>query len=105
VTTVATRCVRWLEKHGYLRSDGEEDAAETTDTDSPWMRCLQGSLGVGELQRSAEHGRADENRDPARGRSLPKPTKGLGAEHLKFNLHAGVSVPGALPAARERLIR
>jgi len=44
-------------------------------------------------------------RRPARGRSLPKPTKGLGAEHLKFNLHAGVSVPGGLPAARERLLR
>jgi len=104
VTTVATRCVRWLDKHGYLRSDGENDPAEHADTDSPWMRCLQGSLGVGELQRWAEHGRADENADP-RGRSLPKPTKGLGAQYLKFNLHAGVSVPGGLPAARERLIR
>jgi hypothetical protein len=104
VTSVATRCVRWLDKHGYLRREGEEDPAENADTDSPWMRCLQGSLGVGELQRWAEHGRADENADP-RGRSLPKPTKGLGAQYLKFNLHAGVSVPGGLPAARERLIR
>jgi hypothetical protein len=50
----------------------------------PRMRCLQGSLGVGELQRWAEHGRAEQNADPTRRRSLPKPTKGLGAEHLKF---------------------
>jgi hypothetical protein len=26
-------------------------------------------------------------------------------QHLNFNLHAGVSVPGGLPAARERLLR
>ena len=76
-----------------------------TDADSPWMRCLQGSLGVGELQRCVEHGGAEDNPDPARGRSLPKPTQGLGAQHLKFNLHADVSVPGGLPAARERLLR
>jgi hypothetical protein len=105
VTTVATRAVRWLERHGYLRSDDDEDAAENADTASPWMRCLQGSLGVGELQRWAEHGSAEQSRGPARARSLPKPTKGLSAEHLKFNLHAGVSVPGGLPAARERLLR
>jgi len=104
VTTVAIRAVRWLEKHGYLRSEGPGAPAENADTDSPWMRCLQGSLGVGELQRWAEHGRAEEDPDRARGRSLPKPTKGLGAQHLKFNLHAGVSVPGGLPAARERLL-
>lgn len=36
---------------------------------------------------------------------MPKPTQGLSAEHLKFNLQAGVSVPGGLPAARERLLR
>jgi hypothetical protein len=105
VTTVAARAVRWLEKHGYLRSDDDEDPTESTDTASPWMRCLQGSLGVGELQRWTEHVSAEQNRDPARGRSLPKPTKGLSAEHLKFNLHAGVSVPGGLPTARERLLR
>jgi hypothetical protein len=105
VTTVATRCIRWLEKHSYLRREDEEDPADNADTDSPWMRRLQRSLGVGELQRWAEHGRAEQNADTARGRSLPKPTKGLGAQHLKFNLHAGVSVPGGLPAARERLIR
>jgi hypothetical protein len=64
-----------------------------------------GPIRVGELQRWAEHGRAAQNADPAPGRSLPKPTKGLGAQHLKFNLHAGVSVPGGLPAARERLLR
>jgi len=27
-----------------------------------WMRCLQGSLGVGELQRWAEHGGAEKPR-------------------------------------------
>jgi hypothetical protein len=27
------------------------------------------------------------------------------AEHLKFNLHAGVNVPAGLPGARERLLR
>jgi hypothetical protein len=107
VTAVATRSVRWLEKHGYLRKVGDEDEnpAETGEADSPWMRCLQGSLGVGELQRWPEHGRAEDTPDPTRGRSLPKPTKGLGAQYLKFNLHAGVSVPGGLPAARERLLR
>ena len=57
------------------------------------MRCRQSSLGVGELQRWAEEGGAEQSRHPARSRSLPKPTKGLSAEHLKFNLHAGVSVP------------
>lgn len=30
---------------------------------------------------------------------------GLSAEHLKFNLHAGVSVPEGLHAVRERLLR
>ena len=104
VTTVAARAVGWLEKHGYLRDDGE-DPAEHADSDSPWMRCLQGSLGVGELQRWTEHGRTDRHRAPSQGRSLPKPTQGLGAEYLKFNLHAGVSVPGGMPAARERLLR
>jgi hypothetical protein len=105
VTAVATRSVGWLDKHGYLRREGWEDPAENANTDSPWMRCLRSSLGVGELQRWAEHDRAQENANPARGRSLPKPTTGLGAQHLKFNLHAGVSVPGGLAAARERLIR
>jgi hypothetical protein len=105
VTIIATRSIRWLEKHGYLRSEDDEDPAENADTTSPWMRCLQGSLGVGELQRWAEHGSPEQSRDPARRRSLPKLTKGLSAEHLKFNLHAGVSVPGSLPAARERLLR
>jgi len=105
VTTVASRAVRWLEKHGYLRREGEEDPAENADTDSPWMRCLQGSLGLGELQRWAEHGRSEEKAEPARGSSLPEPTKRLAAQHLKFNLHAGVRVPGGLPAARERLVR
>jgi hypothetical protein len=100
VTAVAVRSVGWLDKHGYLRSEGEEDAAENADTDSPWMRCLQGSLGVGELQRWAEHGRSEKKSDRAQGHPLPKP-KGLGAEHLKFNLHAGVSVPeGAARRAR-----
>jgi hypothetical protein len=105
VTAIATRSVGWLDKHGYLRREGGEDPAENANTDSPWMRCLQSSLGVGELQRWAQHGRAQENANPVRGRSLPKPTTGLGAQHLKFNLHAGVSAPGGLPAARERLIR
>jgi hypothetical protein len=104
VTAVAVRSVGWLGKHGYLRSEGEERPAENADTDSPWIRCLQGSLGVGELQRWAEHGRSEKKSDPAQGHRLPK-SKGLGAEHLKFNLHAGVSVPGGLPAARERLLR
>jgi hypothetical protein len=94
VTIIAIRAIRWLEKHGYLRSEDDEDPAENADTTSPWMRCLQGSLGVGELQRWAEHGSPEQSRDPARRLSLPKPTKGLSAEHLKFNLHAGVSVPG-----------
>jgi hypothetical protein len=31
VTTVATRCVRWLKNHGYLRRDGE-DTVENADT-------------------------------------------------------------------------
>ena len=84
---------------------GDEGPTENEDTASPWMRCLQGSLGVGELQRWVEHGSAEQTRGPARARSLPKPTKGLSAEHLKFNLHAGVRVPGGLPAARERLLR
>jgi hypothetical protein len=105
VTTVAIRAIRWLERHGYLRSADDENLTENADTASPWMRCLQGSLGVGELQRWAEHRSAEQSRDPARTRSLPRPTKGLSAEHLKFNLHAGVSVPGGLPAARERLLR
>jgi hypothetical protein len=39
------------------------DLAENADTDSPWMRCLQGSLGVGEVQRRAEHGRPEQNAD------------------------------------------
>jgi len=105
VTTIAIRCVRWLEKRGYLRGEKEEDPAATGDTDSPWMRCLRGSLGVGQLQRWAERGRPEKIAAPARGRALQKPTQGLVAEHLKFNLHAGVSVPGGLPAARERLLR
>jgi hypothetical protein len=105
VTTVALRAIRGLERHGYLLSDGDGGPTENEDTASPWMRCLQGSLGVGELQRWVEHGSAEQSRGPARARSLPKPTKGLGAEHLKFNLHAGVRVPGGLPAARERLLR
>jgi hypothetical protein len=29
----------------------------------------------------------------------------LGAHYQRFNLHAGVSVPGGLSAARERLLR
>lgn len=105
VTTVAIRAIRWLERLGYLPGDDDEDLIENADTPSPWMRCLQGSLGVGELQRWAEHGSTEQRRDPARGRSLTKPTKGLSAEHLRFNLHAGVSVPGGLPTARERLLR
>jgi hypothetical protein len=67
------------------------------------MRCLRGSLGVGELRRWAEHGRAEEKPEPE-DRSPPRPTKGLGAQHLRFNLHAGVSVPGGLVTARERLL-
>lgn len=31
VTTVAIRAVRWLEKHGYLRSEGEGDSPDWTD--------------------------------------------------------------------------
>jgi hypothetical protein len=69
------------------------------------MRCLQGSLGVGELQRWAEHCGAKKPADRARGSSRPKRTRSLGAQHLKFNLHAGVSVRGGLPAAREGLLR
>jgi hypothetical protein len=83
VTAVAVRSVGWLDKHGNLRSEGEEDPAENADTDSLWMRCLQGRLGVGELQRWAEHGRTEKKSDPAQGHPLPKP-KGLGAEHPKF---------------------
>jgi hypothetical protein len=62
----------------------------------------QGS--VGELRRWPERGRAEENADHALVRALPKPTKGLGAQHLEFNLHAGISCArraarcaGALP--------
>jgi hypothetical protein len=69
------------------------------------MKCLRGSLGVGELQRWAEHGPAEQGRGTTRGRFLPKPSQGLAAEYLKFNLHAGVSVPAGLPGARERLLR
>lgn len=47
VMTVAIRAVRWLGKHGFLRSEDDEDPAANADTASPWMRCLQGSLGVG----------------------------------------------------------
>ena len=105
VTAVAARCIRWLEQHGHLRSEGEEDSAAAADADSPWMKCLQGSLGVGELQRRTERDHAEQRRGTAPGRLLPKPSKGLVAEYLKFNLHAGVSVPSGLPAARERLLR
>lgn len=58
--------------------------------------------------RAAALGRARQPRAeprPAPRRSLPKRTKGLSAEHLKFNLHADVSVSEGLPAARERLLR
>ncbi len=105
-TTVALRSVRWLEQHGYVREEaGGQDPSEDAEAGSPWLRCLQGSLGVGELQRWAEHGPSEQSRHRTRGRLLPKPSKGLVAEHLKFNLHAGVSVPAGLPAARERLLR
>lgn len=102
MTTIAVRSVGWLRRHGYLRA--EEAPPGSADAESPWMRCLQGSLGVGELQRWAEHGGAAKPADRARGSARPKPTRGLGAQHLGFNLHAGVSVPGGLPAARERLL-
>jgi hypothetical protein len=102
---MALRSVRWLEQHGYVRREGEPEPAEDEEARSPWLRCLQGSLGVGELQRWAEHGQSEQDPSRTRGRPLPKPSKGLVAEHLKFNLHAGVSVPAGLPGARERLLR
>ncbi len=108
VTAVATRAVRWLEKHGYLRDDSSDEFAGSSEVESPWMRCLRGSLGVGELHRSAGHGHVDEGAEPGArtpGRPLPRPSKGLGAKYLRFNLHAGVSVPGGLLAERERLLR
>lgn len=92
-------------KHAYVRTEDETEqaAADGADAESPWMRCLRGSLGVGELQRWAEHGRAEASASPTAGRSMPKP-KGLAAKYARFNLHAGASsVPGGLPAARERL--
>jgi hypothetical protein len=95
----------WLHRHGYLGAPREAPQHESADADSPWMRCLQGSLGVGELQRWAEHGRAEKPAPRAHESSRPKPTRSLGAQHMKFNLHAGVSVSGGLPAARERLLR
>jgi hypothetical protein len=75
VTSVATRCVRWLEKRGYLRGEGDDDPAEnadSSDTDSPWMRCLRGSLGVVSYS-------AGQNAEPA-----PLASSHDAAEELRF---------------------
>ncbi len=105
VTGVAVRAVRWLAQHGYLHENGSDQLGGSSEAESPWLRCLRGSLGVGELQRWTEHQRLDEGSEPARStRSPPRPSKGLGAQYLRFNLHAGVSIPRGLPAARERLL-
>jgi hypothetical protein len=104
VTAVALRAVRWLERHGYLRAEEGDDLAGSSEADSPWMRCLRGSLGVGDLQRLRCPGQDDERGRNA-GRCQLRQSKGLGARYLRFNLHAGVSVPGGLLAARERLLR
>jgi hypothetical protein len=95
VTATATRVVRWLEKHGYLGEDAGEELR------SPLIQCLRGCLGVGQLHRAgpSESGEQEAPRPP------PKPKKGLAAEHLRFNLHAAVTVAPGLVAARERLLR
>jgi hypothetical protein len=99
VTATATGAVRWLERRGYLRHDA--DGSIPADADSSRMRCLRGSLGTADLQRGTEHD--DERR--AERRSSARSSKGLGTHYLRFNLHAGVSVPSGLPAACERLVR
>lgn len=78
VTAVALRSVRWLEQHGHVRGEGEEDPAEDAETRSPWLRCLQGSLGVGELQRRARGAAAlvkagGHDSDPTEGGHAPAP--------------------------------
>ena len=41
VTAVAARAIRWLQRHGYLESHGDDPIP--SDGDAPWMRCLRGS--------------------------------------------------------------
>ena len=75
VTIIATRSIRWLEKHGYLRSEDDEDPAENADTTSPWMRCLQGSLAWESCSvgpSTAAPSRAETRHGVARCRSRPR---------------------------------
>lgn len=102
VSAVGICVMRWLGRHGYLRDDSDDDGARAGDeSDSPWLRCLQGSLGVGDLQQL---GRGGSDGGGQRGRGA-RPCTGLSAECMRFNLHAGVSAASSCPSARERLLR
>jgi hypothetical protein len=65
-------------KHGHLREDGSDDVAVSSEAESPWLRCLRGSLGVGELQRWTVAGRAGRHRA-----ALVQQTCSTGPTHIE----------------------
>lgn len=93
-------------------SDGDssessaEPEANDSDADSPLMRRWQSSLGIGQLHRvKGDDTSEDDHGSGARAAQPLKSKSGFGAEYLRFNLHAGVTVNAGLPSARERLLR
>ena len=92
---LAVRCLRWLRRHGFLKTQSDDDGP--LQLPSAMDACLQGSVGLGELI---------ELRPLGAGRKREEGKAGVGTKRVKageFNIHAGVAAQ--TKEERERLIR
>ena len=101
---VHQRFMRWLRRHGQLKTDDEDDFSNESPELSALEACAQGSLGLGNLLKKRNKP-GNRNQDADESGFEQRAVNGrVGASH-GYSLYAGNAIDADDKDARERLLR
>jgi hypothetical protein len=101
---VHQRFLRWLQRHGLLKSEADDGFSDESAELSALQACAQGSLGLGNLLKM--RGKPRNRRQDADEDALEQSNVNgcVGASH-GYSLYAGNAICAGDKDARERLLR
>ena len=101
---VHQRFMRWLRRHGLLKSEADDEFSNESPEFSALEACAQGSLGLGNLVKKRSKPR-NSNQDADESGFEQRAVNGrVGASH-GYSLYAGNAIDAEDKDARERLLR
>ena len=104
VFNVHQRFMRWLQRHGLLKSEPDDEFSNESPELSALESCAQGSLGLGNLVKKRSKPR-NNNQDADEGGFEQRAINGrVGASH-GYSLYTGNAIDADDKDARERLLR